>query len=48
MDMRLKSKYRNGRAYKNVGSPNHGGNVRKKRRTIDLRKHTGTGRDWYR
>ena len=48
VDMRLKGKYRNGKTYKNVGSQNHNGNVRRKRRSVDMRKFTGTGRDWYR
>jgi hypothetical protein len=46
--MPLKEKYRHPRAYKQVGAQNHGGTSVHKRRTIDNRKRTGTGRDWYR
>jgi hypothetical protein len=45
--MPLKAKYRHPRAYKNVGSQNHANTVVHKRRSIDNRKRTGTGRDWY-
>jgi hypothetical protein len=45
--MPLKAKYRHPRAYKNVGAQNHTNSVVHKRRTVDNRKRTGTGRDWY-
>jgi hypothetical protein len=46
--MSLKKKYRAPGASKHTAVQNHGGSVVHKRRTIDQRKRTGTGRDWYR
>lgn len=47
--MRLKEKYRHPGIAKHVGAQNHNGTTaRRKRRTIDTRKGTGTGRDRYR
>jgi hypothetical protein len=45
--MPLKQKYRHPRAYKQVGTANHSDHSSHKRRTLDNRKRTGTGRDWY-
>jgi hypothetical protein len=46
--MPLKQKYRTTGKTKRGSAANHTGSTVKKRRTIDERKRTGTGRDWYR
>jgi hypothetical protein len=48
VEMKLKKKYRAPGAGKHVSAQNHGGTVAHKRRAVDLRRRTGTGRDWYR
>jgi hypothetical protein len=48
VEMQLKKKYRAPGRCKRTSSEQQSGTVVKKRRTIDQRKRTGTGRDWYR
>jgi hypothetical protein len=48
VEMPLKKKYCAPGKCKHVTAQNHSGTTVHKRRTIDQRKRTGTGRDWYR
>jgi hypothetical protein len=48
VEIPLKKKYCVAGQRKHVSTQNHSGTTVKKRRTIDQRKRTGSGRDWYR